>query len=171
MTNITNRNNNKPMFWFIAGMMVQCSCFITTRALQRLGWNQVFSKYSILNNVLSFNFFLISFAIFSRTLSSSWASLLFAAFFIVAQLAFFSMSVFSISLSFAIFASPIKIVFSRFVLKKLTKGFNFFTSSTFLCYDWFRHGFFLIKKSCLEPLQDRFLCGSSYYMLNSAGVK
>lgn len=48
---------------------------------------------------------------------------------------------------------------------------NFFARTALFWYDRLRHGFFLLKKLCLEPLQALRLCGSCYYIISAGGVK
>jgi len=46
---------------------------------------------------------------------------------------------------------------------KFTKRFNLLAFSTLFCYGWFRHSFFLIKKSCLGPVTAHTVLGSFHY--------
>ncbi len=54
-------------------------------------------------------------------------------------------------------------IFPIFIFRKFIKMSNLFAFRALFCYDWFRHGFFLTKKLCLEPLQTHYLCGLFYY--------
>ncbi len=55
------------------------------------------------------------------------------------------------------------LAFSGFI--KIGKRFSCFTSTAFFCCNLLRHGFFLHKKLCSEPLQAQYLCGSFYYTI------
>ncbi len=57
------------------------------------------------------------------------------------------------------------------VVMKLRNWFNFLASRTFSCYNSLRHGFFLIKKLCFEPLEGQPLCGSLYYTMFLEGCQ
>ncbi len=62
----------------------------------------------------------------------------------------------------AYFAGVAKAVFFSPIVIKFRNSFNLIATGASFCYDLLRHGFFLIKKSCLEPLQTQYLCGSFY---------
>ena len=171
MTPITHRNYMKSSLGFVTGMMIYFCWFSTEPAFCGVHWRQFAYLDGIFDSVVSFDFFLVMFAIFSRTLSSSWTSLVFAAFFTVSYFTFFSVSILLMSFSLALFTSPTKVIPSGFVFEKFTKRFNFFALPARFCYNWFRHGFSLIKKLCLEPLESQSLCGSSYYTSLFEGVK
>ena len=47
---------------------------------------------------------------------------------------------------------------------KLIQGFDCLTESATFCYYMLRHGFLLRRKSCLEPVAERTVIGSVYYM-------
>lgn len=63
----------------------------------------------------------------------------------------------------AFLANAVMPVFHCSVFMKFRDFLNFLAMTALFCYDWFRHGFFLLKKLCLEPLQAQYLYGSSYY--------
>lgn len=52
--------------------------------------------------------------------------------------------------------------YGRTVFAKLRESLNLLAFGTFLCYDGFRHGFFSIKKSCLEPVAAHTAVGLLY---------
>ncbi len=171
VTTIAHRYHTKSMFFFVAWVMIFLRLLLAKITRERICWSH-FSRFNgIFNTVLGFNFFLVVFAIFSRTFSSIWTFLEFAALFAVRRFAFFCASVFLISYSFALFASRMKTVFPRLVLVKCTNWLIFLAFIASFCFNWFRHGFFLIKKLCLEPLESQSLCGSLYYISLFGGVK
>ncbi len=59
--------------------------------------------------------------------------------------------VFSLVVFIALLTKRLYSLFRLFSFMKFNQGFNLFAFSTLFCYGWFRHGFFLIKKLCLEP--------------------
>lgn len=62
-------------------------------------------------------------------------------------------------------------VFGRTVFAEFRDFFNFLAFRASFCFNYLRHGFFLIKKLCSEPLQTQYLCGSLYYSSSFGGVK
>lgn len=57
------------------------------------------------------------------------------------------------------------------ILVKSRQWLNLFALRALFCYDWFRHGFFLCKKLCFEPLESQPLCGFSSLYHNSRGCQ
>ena len=67
-----------------------------------------------------------------------------------------------------LFALTTTSIFGRGTFIKLGSGFNYLASIASFCFNRFRHGFLLVRKLRLEPLQTQYLCGSAYY-INSLG--
>ena len=63
---------------------------------------------------------------------------------------------------YARFAIMMKSALVRFVSIKFGNRLNYLAFRTFFCYDLLRHGLFLSKRLCFEPLEGRSLCGSFY---------
>ncbi len=83
-----------------------------------------------------------------------------------------SLTLFALSVSLcANLASPIKTIFRPTVFAKLRSWLIFLALAASFCFSYFRHGFFLFKKLCFEPLQTQYLCGSLYYNNSWGGVK
>ena len=173
MTLFAKRHYIKSFFFFVAVMVIFSCWFCAEKTTSCFCRFQYTHFDCIFDSVLSFNFLLVIFAIFSRALPSCWTSLEFATFFTISYFAFFGISVYLASLIFTFFAIPTKTIFSRFVFKKFINRFYFFAFGTFFCYGWFRHGFFSLdlERLCFEPLEGRSLCGSFYNTTNLIGVK
>lgn len=150
MTFSTYRNNIKVMFWFITVPMMVLLCeFRATMALQSFRSRQFVVLNGIINGIAGFNSF--------RKFSSMFSTFTYCNF-----SSFFALIVMFKIYFFAIFAFALKSIFSGTIFVKLRNFFNFLAFGTSFCFNRFRHGFFLCKKLCLEPLQDQFLCGLFY---------
>ena len=147
MTMNTNRNNIKPAFWCITGMMILFCLHFTAMTTQSVGARQFATPNSSRHNIFRF----MPFRVPSAVALISFLAYSFAFFCLV--ILFFT--------DFAFIAMPI---FSCVVIVKFRDCFGLLATSASFCYDWFRHGFFLIKKLCLEPLQTQYLCGSFRYI-------
>ncbi len=144
----TNRKNIKPVFGFIPQIMMIMLCRLKAQiALKCFDFGQSTSNYGAANSISRSCFFRVVNTIMSRSRTASNFALF-------RLLIMFSVS-FSLILIRAIIITYFTITtFAGFfgaVFIKIRKRFNFFAFRTSLCYDWFRHGFFLYKKLCLEP--------------------
>ena len=167
MARNTNRCNVKG--FGIVRVMIVLSLF-TTRTLERIRPRQFAGINGIINKVHCFDFvwdFCVSgfSGIFSFLATKIFSTRSFAnnLSFKTLGVSFFS-SLKNLGLRinlFTKFTNTSETVFCSRFFVKLRNGFNFLATTTLLCYSWFRHGFSPLK-SCLEPLQDRFLYGSLY---------
>ncbi len=172
MTFYTDRNNIEPVLWCIAFMVmvvVGLAAAGTYHAFDRgefstingiansifgLGFLWKFSLVSLVSGSIRYHAFLalmISFLCFSALLAC----------FVSASCRFvFGSLVKCLHARLAISPKPISVVS---IFMKITNGPKLLASRTSFCYTLLRHGFSLIKKLCLEPLQTQYLCGSLYY--------
>ena len=108
------------------------------------------------------------FSIFTCFFSIFFASLNYAPFYFC----FFGLIMFSVIFLFTDFTVRDKTIFVSATPMKLRQRFNFFTLRTSFCYNRFRHGFFLIKKLCLEPVTKyAFVAGLFIIQQKKEGVK
>ena len=90
---------------------------------------------------------------------------------IVSIFTFLSLSIFFLCLCLALLTLVKKSILSCATFRKFGSGLELLAGTTSFCYSWFRHGFFLIKKLCLEPLQTQYLCGSFYNNIKQTKYK
>ena len=174
MTRNTNSFNIKPMLFSIAFVVMVLLCLFTTGAFKSAWLGNSVETNSVADCVSGFSFFRMHCPCFSLALTSCYfsffASIVFCLYNSFPFLVGFcpispllALIVFSTTMFVADFTLPLQAVFSKAVLLKLRNGFNLLATATSFCYDGFRHGFFLFKKLCFEPLQTRRLCGFSHY--------
>jgi len=178
MTLYTNRNNIKTMFNPIIGMMILfclLSAIITRQSVSSWQFTSydgiIYSSFSkssfgmtnriLFHTNLTLLSLIVAFICLSHRLSAIWrfkVSLHFSS-------AFFTSSILSLVKSHTVFALIIITIFAYFTFAKFRKLLSFFADSAGLCYDWFRHGFLLVRKSCLESVASHTLAvGLSYYI-------
>ena len=75
------------------------------------------------------------------------------------------------SIPLAQFTRRIKTIYLLFIFVKFTNSLNFLALRASLCFNWFRHGFFLIKKLCSEPVAAHTAVGLFYNNTILKGVK
>ncbi len=171
MTSSANRNNIEPMFGFMALIMVVVLCLLSART-----YHSFYQFYFSCQNSIMYSIY--CFVILRKTLFPPFvASIIGNHTFFALMIAFFSgFSFFAFLIStsggfifwflvkffYARFTVTAKAIEITFVFVELGSWMKFLASRTLFCYDCFRHGFFLIKKLCLEPLQTQYLCGSLY---------
>ena len=147
MAFFTNRNNIKLVFRFVTVPMVVLLClFKTIKTLQ----STYFSHFTCPDSILHSPF--CSYFIWIRNTVSC-----------ATVFTIFALPVLFLVGICAIFTRIIIAITSGLAFVKFRNEFNLLAATASSCYNRFRHGFFLIKKLCLEPLQDRFLCGSLYF--------
>ncbi len=174
----TQRNDVEPVVLFIALMVMILLCgnflaFITLKT--RRSW-EFSANNSIVNSIFCLSFVFVVMAVFSVALfpGSTFRKVLIVlfAFCAVAKfgfpLSFQVFAVFAVGMTFVIFlvafsAISLEAKGSRRILIECRKRFFGLASRASFCYSELRHGFFLVKKLCLEPLQAQYLCGSIYY--------
>lgn len=176
MTRNTNRNNIKPVFTRIALVVMVFFCVIAAINTIQCVRPWYFSVYnSTVHNSACFHSLWITEAICLRA----------SVFALFAFYGFVIFTIYLVTYNFTLFCGPVfgesfiatwltlifMAKFARFIFVKFTKQFNGFACRAFSCYILFRHGFFLIKKLCLEPLQTQYLCGLLYYNTNGGDVK
>ncbi len=198
MTFNTDRYNVKPMPWGIAmPMVIILSLCGAVMALQAIGSGQFASSNGLPNSFAGTNFVRMTlyvaslccfaffcFGVFAGLNSSSYSTklalritpfcnLAFFALFIAFQYNFAFVCLVIVFLGFgeAYFAIVAKPILSTTVFVKFRDRLSFFAMGTSFCYDLLRHGFFLSKKSCLEPVAALTAVGSFYYIGNKVGVK
>ena len=163
-----NRKDVEPMFGFITKiMMILFSRLKTKITLKCFNFGQFTSAYSVANCRTSLCFFRVVNTIMPRSrTASSFASIRLLIMFLVS----FGLILLRVII-IAYFTITAMTGFFRTVFVKFRKWFGFFALGTSFCYDSFRHGFFLHKKLCLEPLQTQYLCGSFYYNNKHSQIK
>ncbi len=181
MTFYAQWHNGKPLSLPVAGLVVilLCGCFLALDTLETGCLGKFSANDSIIDSIFCFPFRFIGVAVFSM---GFFPGRTFCKFFIV-SFAFFAVAkgifslpfqvpaMFAIGVTFVIFlvafsAISLDAKCSRGVLVKFRKLFFGIALRASFCYNVLRHGFFLTKKLCLEPLQAQYLCGSFYYSLS-----
>ena len=186
MTFNTNRFNIKPMLFGVAFVVMVLLSLFPARTFQAIWAGQSIKSDSSINDIACFYLICINnsvslvgfscdiFALFTTAVSVYIRAY---QFFIVLIMTSYSSFTFTAFMIYFIgdfsttFALPLETVFCTAILRKFSDWFNLLASAALFCYDCFRHGFFLIKKLCLEPLQTQYLCGLFYYTNYSGGVK
>ena len=158
MAMYAQRRNDKPILLFIAGMMIFFCLLATEHTTMRPYWFQFARLNSVIYSRPCFDFFWVILFISSYCPFAFVGSLPLEECFPVVDVLAFS-------------ARRIQSIFFMLVFIKFRRLFCVLAFRTFLCYGWFRHGFFLIKKLCSEPFRPQYLCGSSYYNDSVVGVK
>ncbi len=185
MTNTTDRNDIEPVLFCVAGMVV-VMCLFATGTVEGIWARQaakanccgdnvsclyllcvLLSVSVIISTGCCFPFF--SLAIAFDNCVHGGPVLLVVPFF--SLFTFFCASIFSRRCKGAQFALPLHSVFCGAVLVKFRSGFNFLASTALLWYDGFGHGFFFLKKLCLEPIAAQTVVGSLYCSTLLGGVK
>jgi len=191
MTNSTKCNNIKPVLFGVAFVMVVMNSLVSATTQSGVCRKEFAGSYSGLNgHTRLFSYWISIFRVISLL-----ARFIFVAFAKIAKIFFsriFAFRAFCGCLSFYGAPIPLHGSFSRltfavnscatftairfakwisFTCTEFGNIFDFFARVTLSCYNLFRHGFFLIKKLCLEPLQTQYLCGSFYYNRDMYNVK
>lgn len=166
----TNRYNIKPMFGFVAFVMMILLCLYgTIMANQEFGRNQFanhngithstssFDSFGMVGTKTNFTFPTCYFAFFCLVVSFS-RNLTFYCFFItkftsaMCCFALFCLVIFLIAFRLADFAITLIAVFLAAVFVEFRQWLGFFAFGTSFRYDGFRHNRFLYKRFCLEPI-------------------
>ncbi len=172
MTFNTKRNNTKPVFWFVISYMVIIVClFIAIITLQRIGTWQFATFNSSVYSFTGLERFSVVYPEFCL-LQTSFRALYIL---ILSDFEFFGLSVFLVyGLGFISsyinvindfstgIATSLVSIFSATIFAKFFNRLNFLATTAFFCFNWFRHGFFLFKKLCLEPITAHTVVGSFY---------
>ena len=169
MTSFTNWDNIKLVFTFVSFMMVIFLCYCKAKIThQRFRRNKFSYSDGVFDRIFCFNLFwmagFVLFFIFSSLLFAFIRLFISFSPTLICFFARFCAIRFSVIFSPALFAT----IISR---AKLRKWLNFFALRTSFCYDLLRHGFFLVKKLCLEPVAAHTAVGSSYINILNTGVK
>ena len=156
MTLYTNRNNIKPMLRFISVVMVVFICLFTTGTLQRIrSWQSTIDN-CLLYHTISFSSLWITYIIqFIATLFvyfSFFTFVIFRRYSIGNRFTMFSLPIFAHAFIIANFTNIVITIFSSVVFVKVRQRFDLLAFRAFSGYVWVRHGFLLIRKSCLEPV-------------------
>ncbi len=172
MTTNTNRNHIISVSSIVTFMVVVMSSLLRTISTFLCCRVRHFASSNSIPNAGSANLLhSVLFIPFANCIQGLCAPSVFSCSF----LTFFSLAIFSFVLtvvySIASFTYRPLSVFTSFLIMKFGEFFNFLATSTSFCFNWFRHGFFLVKKLCLEPLQTQYLCGSFYSTALPEGVK
>ena len=178
MTHSTNRNNIEPMLFSVAGVMVLL-CLFTTRAVERFHVRQFAGDYRTVNSFFcrpAFREFAGVFGVGGfGTYFTFWSLPVFARMCDQSPPAHLGRVKFaevkSLMRAFAILALPVNPIFGCAIFVKIRHLLSSLAFRACFCYDWFRHGFFLSKKLCSEPLQAQYLCGSLYCSTSRGVVK
>ncbi len=193
MTRNTNRCNIEPMGFFISFVMVIFLCLfkaIKNLALKSIGCGHsaIFNSdryglpcFAFINITQAARliyifvctalpiFFVISYIFRAMPISFIVCFCLVALGIFFTVLFFYYFAVWCVSVISpcglaALSTLKAEVVVRVFIFAKILAGLNFLAMRTSFCFNWFRHGFFLIKKLCFEPLEGRSLCGSFYYI-------
>lgn len=198
MTFYANRHNVEPILRGISLVMMIFFCLCgAVMALQGVRPEQFTSSDSIthsLTGLMAFGMPNLITANITKTSSLAFFSLLivflaglafFASFVTTTnRFAFFALEVaFSANFVFlcllvlpvevflACFALVLIAIFFATVFTKFREMFGLLALVATFGYDWFRHGFLLFRKLCLEPRQTQYLCGSFYFNERKKDVK
>ena len=175
MTKNTHGNYIKPMFSLIPLMVMILFCLFSTRTLKIINAKKFTCYDSIIYSIFSFAFLWIVLAVFYRSqLFDFFTFFGLTVLFLGTTAYYFARFGLLVSLHYnigATFAMRPKTIFTSFLFVKFSQWFDFFASETLFCYSWFRHGFFLTKKLCFEPLESQSLCGSFYINRKTGFVK
>ena len=172
MTRKTNRNNVKPMFRFVTGMMVLFRPCRAITALHRIGANQLARPDSLVNSILCFTKIQVRLIIFSTMLTMTNFIFLCLSIAFLARFTFFRLFITLVScfafitfevFIFAYFTSVMVPVFPVAVFIKLRNWFDLFASGTSFRYDCFSHSLFPYKGLRLELLAEPISVSSSLY--------
>ena len=164
MTKYTNRDNIKPMFFIVVGMMIMF-CLFTTRTFESFcRWHFVGSD-SMVYYALGFSFLCVASCVFLFSCFENLGLLiyllvLFLVFFISNRLSlffsykqsFFALFIFFTAYSSAVLTFSLKPIFCVTVLVKFRKWFDLFASRTLFHYNHFSHFCFSSKRNWLEPI-------------------
>ena len=168
MTLNANRNNIKPMFWFIRPMVVFFCLFATGTPIVTCR-KQFAVSNSMIDFASGFYLFGIVFVITFVCLFVCLFTFCSLGISLLGLFAFFGLFI----LPFAVFAINLQTIMAGTVFIKLRQWKDSFAFRTSFGYNWFRHGSFsLSKRLCLEPPESYILSrGLSYYSNSFAGVK
>lgn len=175
MTTSAQSNNLKPMLARVTQMMMTFLCLFAARTLKGFYRREVAPTNSYHYSTFSLTFirFLVrshfGFTLVGLTVGFCCIYPFFALIVeLISLYTFLALFVFFLAFD----ALSLKSVFSGAVFIKLRNGFSFFAHTTFFCYDWLRHVFSLIKKSCLGPVTGYGpVAGSFYFTTSLGGVK
>lgn len=183
MTNTAYSNNIKPMLFGIAFMVMvffglfTAGTFQGVRAWQYASSNSIIDSGSglqpqwVFSPNLSISAFLFSFPFFGLSVSLVRYFPFFAS--TAPPLCYFALFSLLISAALyksALFALTTTSIFGLGAFIKIGSVFNFLASRTLFCYfSLLKHGFFLLKKLCIELVIRPFLVASSFYYTTSLG--
>ena len=167
MTKSANRNNIENILIIISLVVVIMLCLlIALRTLQGIDIRQFACLNSVCNSPVCFSkiwaFLFNSINIFKILLFAYCAITIF----LHVLFAVFCSVLFSAMKSVTYFAISLKAIFSMFAFVKFRKRLSFLADTTSFCYDLLRHGCFLNKQLCLEPVAAQTAVGSFYYKVS-----
>ncbi len=158
----TRRNNIKQVFRGISLVMVIFCCwFAAVKTDQRSDFWQILNFNSSLNSSTSDGVHRVLNHILPSCVLALFAGYIFRGIYFLEFFDIFLFPLFQIGRKTG-FTPTIISVFSKSVLAKVGQWQDLCAIGTSFC---FRHGFFLVKKLCLGPLQAQYLCGSFYYTI------
>ncbi len=162
MTNATCRDDIKPMSGRVGGMMI----FLrpgSALAAKSIRAREFTILHSVINNIMGFPLFRILLLVFCGGFMVDYSAIFGPS----VSPHGLSISCFALCGLLVLFIASLAIrfvpIFSAAILIKFQQGFNLLALRALLRYDCLKHGFFLYKKLCFEPLQTRYLCGFLYY--------
>jgi hypothetical protein len=172
MTYFTDRDDIEMKLWAIAFVMVVfLGMFAAGDARKFRRREHTITFNGIINSLPGFVSLRVFVSMLSHCTFPFFGFLPFRERLAMYSFTFRALSIHFISLATTFTARGTKPIFFLFVLMELRNGLNFLALGTRFCYDLLRHGFFLIKRLCLEPLQTQYLCGSFNYTTFLSGVK
>ncbi len=188
MTRNANRNDIKPMLWFVTVPVVILPCrMFAIVALQGIWSRQFAGSDSVAYNAMCFYDFWMTMAIFGSILSvfffavfsnsitmisfavglaTLFCFLVFINRFIKNSMAFFCLLIFSNLLSRTYFTFKPIAIFLATILIKFRGRLDFFALSTFFGYDFIRHNRFFCKRLCLEPVVGTYQRSACFIVSN-----
>lgn len=181
MTRTANRNHIKPMFWFIAEVMVVVSGLLATATFVCAGFRQVGFMNSTIYGVLCFFlkfmilsiFLCCSFAFFAMKISILRIYKIICLK-IIRQcfLPLFCFSITQYSLLLTAITPRMMPVYIPWTSLKIRQWLRRFAFRALLCYNHLRHGLFsLSERLCLEPDATKFAFGSLHCNIHPADFK
>ena len=142
MAYFANRDNVKPVIRFIPKvMMIFFGKTKAEAAFQSVNWGQFATLDSVIYGITGLETIRIMFPVKTGKL-------------IYFLFAFWGFTVSSSGNTLTNSAIILFTIFRCTILLKFRKCLNFLATRTSFCFNQFRHGFFLVKKLCLEPFTE-----------------
>ena len=171
MTTDAYRYNIEPVLFCVAFVVMISLRLLSTIALVNLGGWQYAYLHGVIDSGMGFSHFWVLVLPPSARPPTCNLTLLSLSVIVVVGFGFFGRWVLHVVCALTHLARGLKSIFSCGAFIKGGNRLNFFALRAVFCYDCFRHGFFLFKKSRLEPVAAQTAVGSLYCSILMGGVK